>query len=145
MALNYGYFSLWIIIEKILVDEIIQILDLGALDSDASGVLSGANVFPASLPPQKHERRNLVMLAALILHPSVGLILFDAGSCEDAIGNWDRATVECVPRIWQKDINGLPAAVQATGAGSIKDVKKVIISHLHFDHAGGLEHFFDTG
>ena len=37
----------------------------------------------------------------------------------------------------------LPAAIEATG-NSIKDVRAVIIGHLHLDHAGGLEHFRGT-
>lgn len=37
----------------------------------------------------------------------------------------------------------LPAAIKATG-NDIKDVKAVVIGHLHLDHAGGLEHFMGT-
>lgn len=37
----------------------------------------------------------------------------------------------------------LPNAIKATG-NDIKDVKAVIIGHLHLDHAGGLEHFANT-
>lgn len=37
----------------------------------------------------------------------------------------------------------LDKAIAKTGH-SIKDVKAVIIGHLHLDHAGGLEHFFGT-
>lgn len=85
------------------------------------------------------------MISALIYYPGFGLILFDVGSCEDTIKNWAAPTTECLPRIWSKDINGLPEAIKASGAGEITDVKAVVLSHLHFDHAGGLEHFFGTG
>jgi glyoxylase-like metal-dependent hydrolase (beta-lactamase superfamily II) len=118
---------------------------LGGLSTDAAGILSGANTFPYGMPPQSHERRDLIMISVLIFHPSVGLILFDVGSSEDIISNWDSRTLECLPRGWEKDIHGLPAAIRATGAGDIKDVKVVVMSHLHMDHAGGLENFFDTG
>lgn len=37
----------------------------------------------------------------------------------------------------------LPTAIAKTGH-SIKDVKTVILGHLHLDHAGGLEHFLGT-
>jgi len=38
----------------------------------------------------------------------------------------------------------LPNAIKATG-NDIKDVKAVVFGHLHLDHAGGLEHFLDSG
>lgn len=60
------------------------------------------------------------------------------------IKSWDKEFFECAPRTWEKDIHSLPAAIKATGAGEIGDVKAVVMSHLHLDHAGGLEHFFGT-
>lgn len=85
------------------------------------------------------------MIAGLLYHPDVGLILFDTGSCEDAITAWGEKFFECTPRIWEKAKHGLPEAIAATGAGTIKDVKAVVLGHLHNDHAGGLEWFMGTG
>ncbi|KAI2866014.1 hypothetical protein CBS63078_2644 [Aspergillus niger] len=121
------------------------LLDSGTLDIDASYVLSGANVPKSNQPSQIHDTRQCLMIAALLYHPDLGLILFDTGACEDIINSWDKEFLECVPRTWVKDIHSLPAAVKATGAGDITDIKAVVMSHLHLDHAGGLEHFFFLG
>lgn len=125
--------------------EFSKLLDLGALDIDASYVLSGANVPRSGQAPQVHEVRQCLMIAALLYHPHVGLVLFDTGACEDIVKSWDKEFLECAPRIWVKDIHSLPSAVKATGAGDIGDIKAVVMSHLHLDHAGGLEHFIGTG
>lgn len=121
-----------------------QLLDLGRLRSDASNALSGANIAIPGAPPKEHTRCDLIMIAALIYYPGYGLILFDVGSCEDNIQHWAANTSACLPRIWSQDIHGLPAAISASGAGTISDIKAVILSHLHFDHAGGLENFFHS-
>ena|ERR1700709_858609 len=120
------------------------ILNLGYLDCDESNLLAGANSMSPSAPAQKHTRRHCVMICILIYYPSVGLILYDTGSPEDLIKHWDSADLECTPRIWNKAENGLPEAIAATG-NKIQDVKLIIISHLHMDHCGGLEHFLGTG
>lgn len=121
-----------------------QLLNLGYLDIDTTAILTGSNLQPPGSNPQVHDRRQLVMLAGLIHHPDIGLILFDTGSCEDVIANWKAHVNECTPRDWDKSVHGLPEAIAATGAGRIQDVKAVVLSHLHGDHAGGLEYFIDT-
>lgn len=64
-----------------------------------------------------------------------------AGSCEDVVMSWGTQLLECTPRIWDREKNSLPAAMKAT-CNDVKDIKAVVVGHLHPDHAGGLEHFF---
>ncbi|KAJ5767687.1 metallo-beta-lactamase superfamily protein [Penicillium manginii] len=61
------------------------LLNLGTVDLDAANLLAGENQFPVDLPPQLHQRRDLIMVAALISHPDVGLTLFDTGSRAGAV------------------------------------------------------------
>lgn len=48
------------------------------------------------------------------------------------------------PRTTYNEEHKLPNAIKATGH-DIKDVKAVILGHMHIDHAGDLEHFLDSG
>lgn len=50
---------------------------------DAVRILRGANTSKLSNLNPTNKRRELVLLSALIEHPDVGLILYDAGCAED--------------------------------------------------------------
>ncbi|EWG38347.1 hypothetical protein FVEG_14874 [Fusarium verticillioides 7600] len=67
------------------------------------------------------------MISVLIEHPQDGLF----------------PTKQAQARITQSEDLEFDAAIKKTGHG-IKDVKSVIIGHLHLDHAGGLEYFRGT-
>lgn len=103
---------------------------------DVANVLAGANQSPVGLPPQPHERRDLVMIAALVYHPDVRLFLFDTGSRENVIKSWAKKALECGPRIWDKSVHSLPKAIKVTSTREITDAKAVVLSHLHCDHVG---------
>ncbi|KAH8595054.1 metallo-beta-lactamase superfamily protein [Bisporella sp. PMI_857] len=121
-----------------------HLLNLGILQCDEGWLLRGANASVASNLQPESKRRNLIALSALIEHPQVGLILFETGCAEDIDVKWGPPLVDVFPRIEYTDKHKLPAAIAATG-NDIKDVKAVIMGHLHLDHAGGLEHFVGTG
>jgi glyoxylase-like metal-dependent hydrolase (beta-lactamase superfamily II) len=57
---------------------------------------------------------------------------------------WGFPATDLFPRTTYDEEHKLPNAIKATGH-DIKDVKAVIMGHLHLDHAGGLEHFVGTG
>ncbi|KAH8697584.1 beta-lactamase-like protein [Talaromyces proteolyticus] len=120
-----------------------HILDLGTLEADESWIFRGGNTSSLSNKNPENKRRELIILSTLIEYPGVGLILYETGCAEDLDVKWGAPLTDIFPRTEYSDEKKLPAAIRATG-NDIKDVKAVIIGHLHLDHAGGLEHFVDT-
>jgi glyoxylase-like metal-dependent hydrolase (beta-lactamase superfamily II) len=59
------------------------------------------------------------------------------------IQKWPAPITDVFARTVYREEQKLPAAINATG-NDIKDVKAVVMGHLHLDHAGGLEHFLGT-
>ncbi|RFU27076.1 hypothetical protein B7463_g9274, partial [Scytalidium lignicola] len=120
-----------------------HILDLGTLEADESWLLRGANASTLSNKNPVNKRRKLTILSALIEYPGVGLILYETGCAEDLEVAWGAPLTDVFARTEYSDKQTLPGAIRAAGY-DIKDVKAIIIGHLHLDHAGGLEHFVGT-
>jgi glyoxylase-like metal-dependent hydrolase (beta-lactamase superfamily II) len=106
-------------------------------------IIKQANVATASNPQPHHARRSMVMLAILIAHPTKGLILFETGAGKDYPSVWGPQLNDLFTRENYIEDQELDAAIKKTG-NDIKNVKAVIIGHLHLDHAGGLEQFRGT-
>jgi glyoxylase-like metal-dependent hydrolase (beta-lactamase superfamily II) len=120
----------------------LHVMDLGAIEYDEGFVLAGAGVSTASDPNPVSPRRRVAVIGSLIEHPKAGLILFDTGAAPDARETWPAPVLELFS-ITHRDENRLDAAVAAAGY-SLDDVSAVVLSHLHLDHAGGLEFFRGT-
>ncbi|KAH7124075.1 beta-lactamase-like protein [Dendryphion nanum] len=120
------------------------LLHVGNLECDESWFIRAANASSLSNPNPPNKRRKLIMLSFLISHPTEGLILFETGAGDtypEVVGpqvNDVFSRVEYTP-----DMN-LSVQISKTGH-DIKDIKMVIMGHLHLDHAGGLEPFRNTG
>jgi glyoxylase-like metal-dependent hydrolase (beta-lactamase superfamily II) len=118
----------------------LHLLDLGRLDVDEGWQMAAAGVSTRSEPAPPSPRRTAAMIGALIEHPKVGPILFDTG----AAPNWQELWPPIVQELFaisQHDAeHQLDAALQAAGFG-IDDIAAIVLSHLHLDHAGGLELF----
>ncbi|RMZ02373.1 hypothetical protein D0864_03208 [Hortaea werneckii] len=120
-----------------------HILNLGTLQVDEGWLLQGAGTGSKSSPNPPNQHRDLVLAAGLIDNPDLGLILFETGCAEDVDISWGAPFTDLFPRTVYTEDMKLPNAIKAAGY-DIKDVKVVVMGHLHLDHAGGLEHFIGT-
>lgn len=96
-----------------------------------------------SNPNRENPRRKLVLTSALIDHPVEGLILFETGPGEAYPEVWGPPINDIFGRVDYSPEHELEAALAKSGH-SIKDIKAVVMGHLHIDHAGGLEKFSGT-
>jgi glyoxylase-like metal-dependent hydrolase (beta-lactamase superfamily II) len=118
----------------------LHLLDLGGLEYDEGFPLAGASASTHSDPAPQSPRRRVAIIAALVEHPKVGPILFDTGA-PTAYGElWPPIIQELFANTRYDEEHHLDVALQAAGYG-IEDVRAIVMSHLHLDHAGGLESF----
>ncbi|CAD0048388.1 unnamed protein product [Aureobasidium pullulans] len=75
------------------------------------------------------------------LASTAGLILWETGCGKDYPEVWGPQVADVFSRVKYDEKHELRNAIAATG-NKIEDVKKIIIGHLHLDHAGGLDEFF---
>jgi len=121
------------------------LLHLGDLEADMGWVVRGGNTSTLSGAGKAtvNERRELAMISVLIEHPKEGLILYELGGGKDYPEIWGQPVADIFARVNYSSDHELPAAIAATGH-SIKDIKAVVVGHLHIDHAGGLDNFRGT-
>lgn len=122
----------------------LYLLEVGWLEADDGFLVRGANTSTMSTKDKSfvNKRRKLPMYCILIEHPYEGLVLWETGSGVDYPTIWGPVTADVFSRVDYKPEHELKAAVEATGH-KLEDIKKIIIGHLHLDHAGGLDQFFD--
>ena len=122
-----------------------HVLEVGWLECDEAFVTRGGNTSLKSTEGQSfvNKRRQMPMYCILVEHPHEGLILWETGCGKDYPTVWGPAASDIFARVNYEPHHELRAAVEATG-NRIEDIKKIIIGHLHLDHAGGLDEFLDT-
>ena len=118
----------------------LHLLDLGGLEYDEGWPLAGAGVSTVSDPAPASPRRRVAIIAAVVEHPKAGPILFDTGAAPNFEELWPPIVQELFAITVYEDEHRLDTALQAAGYG-IDDIRAVVMSHLHLDHAGGLELF----
>ncbi|PNS14202.1 hypothetical protein CAC42_6715 [Sphaceloma murrayae] len=121
-----------------------HILEVGWLEADAAFMIRGANLSRLSTKDQAfvNQRRRMPMYCILISHPHEGLILWETGGGDGFPEFLGPQVADVFARVEYGPQHNLRAAIESTGH-KIEEVKKVVIGHLHIDHAGGLDLFFD--
>ena len=79
-------------------------------------------------------------VSLLIQHPTLGNILYDTGNSEHFAALYSEEMLHNYP------VTECITIEEALAEKGLKpeDIDLLIISHLHFDHAGGLSHFVGT-
>src|SRR4029079_12222204 len=86
----------------------------------------------------------VAIIGALIEHPKIGPVLFDTGAAATFAELWPPVVQELFAITEYENEHRLDVALQAAGYG-LEDIRAIVMSHLHLDHAGGLEFFRGTG
>ncbi len=117
----------------------LYILNTGYLETDKNNVVACSTIGTYSHPRVQNEWIKLPVMSFLI-QTDDGYILYDTGSHPDAMkGYWPKNLQEVYP-LYQKDEERLENQLALCGVKP-EDVKTVVISHMHLDHAGGLHLF----
>lgn len=78
--------------------------------------------------------------AILIRHPQIGNVLYDTGNSPEYKQDYPVSVQETYP---VSEFISIKNALQQQGL-TVNDIDMLILSHLHFDHAGGLKYFKGT-
>ena len=115
------------------------ILNTGYLETDKNNVVGCSVIGTYSHPHIENEWIRLPVMAFLI-ETDGEYILYDTGSHPDAMkGYWPKNLQEIYP-LYQTQEERLENQLALCGVRP-EEIKTVVISHMHLDHAGGLHLF----
>jgi N-acyl homoserine lactone hydrolase len=118
-----------------------HVLDLGKLRLDKNFMVANSTIAMAKDPNPPGKLIDIPVSAYYIEHPE-GNVLFDTGCHPDWAGpdgRWPEAIQDIFPVIGGEECY-LPNRLEAMGIGP-DQIRHVVLSHLHCDHAGCIEFF----
>jgi glyoxylase-like metal-dependent hydrolase (beta-lactamase superfamily II) len=119
----------------------LYVLDAGRMKMDKNLMMNQTIAATRSDPNCPNEFIEFPVSAFLIETPN-GFILYDTGCHPDAMGEngrWPHAFQERCPYVRDEEYS-VPNRLKELGIAP-KDIHTVILSHMHNDHAGGVEFF----
>ena len=115
------------------------VLNNGWLECDANWMVSFSTIATLQAKECMHKWIKIPVYAVLIDHPD-GKILYDLGCHPDAMnGYWPAGLVSVFPYYYNPG-QTLVEQLALTGTKPT-DIKTVVLSHMHLDHAGNLNLF----
>ncbi len=118
----------------------VYVLDNGWLECDANWMVSFSSLATLQDHECKHKWIKIPVYAVLIDHPE-GKILYDLGCHPDAMkGYWPEGLLSAFPYYYNEN-QSFVNQLALTGTKP-EDIKTVVLSHMHLDHAGNL-HLFE--
>lgn len=124
-----------------MVDARVHCLDRGRLRADANYLLEDHRLSTASEPNPDAVRGEGPVYNLVVEHPEA-TVLWDTGCHPAAADRWPDAFADAFEPVGMAN-HALEDDLAAAGFG-LEDVDAVVMSHLHPDHAGGLEAFAGT-
>ncbi|MBP2654738.1 MAG: Zn-dependent hydrolase, glyoxylase [Firmicutes bacterium] len=115
----------------------IYILDNGWLECDANWMVANTTVGTAVNPNPPSKWIKIPTYAVLIGHPQKGWILYDTGSHPDAMKGYWPAERQLLFPYYHTEQQLLVNQLASIGVVP-NDIKTIVLSHGHPDHAGGL-------
>lgn len=123
-----------------MVDATIDVIDRGRLEADLNYLIEGNTLGTHDEPNPETDYTAIPVYNLVIDHPE-GTILWDTGSHHEAeSGHWPEGLKQAFYPV-DADEHRLDGDLEDAGY-SIEEIDYVFQTHLHLDHAGGLE-FFD--
>lgn len=117
----------------------VYILDTGYLETDKNNVVAGATLGTKSNPQVLNQWIKLPVMSILIIEGEER-ILYDLGSNPEAMnGYWPKHLQEIYP-LYQTKEQRIENQLALCGLAP-SDITKIVLSHLHLDHAGNLSLF----
>jgi N-acyl homoserine lactone hydrolase len=119
----------------------LYILDLGHLETDFNLVVSHYVVGLKSNKTPKTVWKSIPVTAVLIDHPTYGKILYDTGMNPNHDKTWPNSVMQLTPPYHSPE-QTLEHQLELCGT-TVNEIRTVVLSHMHLDHAGGLSKFMD--
>ena len=88
-----------------------------------------------------YKKVKFAALCALITHPKHGKILYDTGYSENFYQATKKAPFQIYAKVTPVFVNNEDKVFTKLEQDKTADIKKVILSHFHADHIGGLRDF----
>ncbi len=120
----------------------LYILPVGEIENDIAWNLAGVNAASKSNPARPAQWITVPCLAYLIEHETLGWVLFDTGFRPDDPQKLSAYAREYFPGRVAPD-STMAAHLKRLGLKP-SDIGRIVVSHMHWDHGGGLELFSGT-